>query len=57
MGCGESAMPHLYARRSYLAAAVSVLVLGTLLSLGTILIVHGHGADCRIKPAVRSTLE
>jgi len=49
-------MPHVYARRSYLAATVSALVLGTLLSLGTILIVHG-GADCRINPAARSTHE
>ncbi|HWJ18861.1 MAG TPA: hypothetical protein VNR65_09065 [Geobacterales bacterium] len=41
-------MPHLSANRFYLAATVSALILGTLVSLGTILIRNGDPADCRI---------
>ena len=41
-------MPHLSASRFYLAASVSALVLGTLVSLGTILIRNGGPPDCRI---------
>jgi hypothetical protein len=43
-------MPHLSAKKSYLAATVSALVIGTVLSLGTILarnVVAADG-DCRI---------
>jgi len=38
----------LSASRFYLAASVSALVLGTLVSLGTILIRNGDPPDCRI---------
>ena len=42
-------MPHMSAKKSSLAATVSALVIGTLLSLGTILIrnVAAPDRDCR----------
>ena len=45
-------MPHMSAKKSYLAATVSALVIGTVLSLGTILVrnVVAADSDCRIRP-------
>lgn len=45
-------MPHKSAKKSYLAATVSVLVIGTVLSLGTILVrnVVAADSDCHIAP-------
>jgi hypothetical protein len=45
-------MRHMSAKKSYLAATVSALIVGTLLSLATILIrnVAAPDRDCRITP-------
>lgn len=44
-------MPHTSAKKSYLAATVSALIIGTVLSWGTILVrnVVAADSDCRIK--------
>jgi hypothetical protein len=43
-------MPHMSERKSYLAATISALIIGTVLSLGTILIRNVVAAenDCRM---------
>ena len=56
-------MPYLSEKKSYLTATVGALVIGTLLSLGTILIrnVDLSDRDCRITsgtlPTVKLTLD
>lgn len=56
-------MPFMSARKSYLAATISALVIGTVLSLGTILIrnVVAADSDCRITsgtmPPMKLTLD
>lgn len=56
-------MPHISANKSYLAATVSALVIGTLLSLGTILVrnVAATDMDCRVTsgtaPTAKLTLD
>ena len=56
-------MPHMSAKKSYVTATVSALVIGTLLSLGTILIrnVAAPDRDCRITsgtvPTAKLTLD
>jgi hypothetical protein len=47
-------MSYLSAKKSYLAATVSALVIGTVLSLGTILIrnVVAADSDCRIPAGI-----
>lgn len=56
-------MPHMSAKKSYLAATVSALVIGTVLSFGTILIrnVVAADSDCRINsgnvPPTKLTLD
>ena len=56
-------MPHMSAKKSYLAATVGALFIGTVLSLGTILIrnVVAADSDCRITtgsaPPTKSTLD
>jgi hypothetical protein len=56
-------MPHMSAKKSYLAATVGALFIGTVLSLGTILIrnVVAADSDCRITsgsaPPTKLTLD
>jgi hypothetical protein len=57
-------MPHMSAKKSYVALAASALVIGTLLSLGTIVIRNVAAAadgDCRITsgtvPIAKLTLD
>jgi hypothetical protein len=56
-------MPHMSAKKSYMAASVSALVIGTLLTLGTILVrnVAAPDSDCRIEsgtvPTAKLTLD
>lgn len=54
-------MPYMSDKKSYLAATVSALVIGTLLSLGTIVIrnVEFSDRDCRITsvPTAKLTLD
>jgi hypothetical protein len=56
-------MPHISAKKSYVALAASALVIGTLLSLGTIVIrnVAAPDGDCRITsgtvPIAKLTLD
>jgi hypothetical protein len=56
-------MPHMSAKKSYLAATVSALVIGTLLTFGTVLIrnVAAADKDCRIEsgamPIAKLTLD
>ena len=56
-------MPHMSAKKSYLAATVSALVIGTLLTFGTVLIrnVAAADRDCRIEsgtmPTAKLTLD
>jgi hypothetical protein len=56
-------MPHMTARKSYLAVTISALVIGTVLSLGTMLIrnVVAADSDCRITsgtaPPTKLTLD
>ena len=50
-------MPYMSDKKSYLAATVSALVIGTLLSLGTILVrnVDSPDRDCRVTSATAPT--
>lgn len=56
-------MPHMSAKKSYLAATIGALVIGTVLSLGTILVRNGLAADsdCRVTsgnpPPTKLTLD
>jgi hypothetical protein len=56
-------MPHMSAKKSYLAATISALVIGTVLSLGTILVrnVVAADSDCRVTsgnaPPTKLTLD
>jgi hypothetical protein len=56
-------MPHISAKKSYVALAAGALVIGTLLSLGTIVIrnVAAADGDCRITsgtvPIAKLTLD
>ena len=60
---GVIKMPHRSARKSYLAAIISALVIGTVLSFGTILArnVVAADSDCRINsgkvPPTKLTLD
>jgi hypothetical protein len=51
---GEFVMSHMSAKKSYLAATVSALIVGTVLSLGTILVRNVVAADndCRISSGI-----